>query len=169
MKPLAIERKAQHHPDDIRAHFQRFQETIERFGVQKDDLYNFDETGFRIGVGRAHTVICKRRKGHNHRLYLNDPDNREMITCVETICADGSSIPPMVILSAIIHQEKWYTNLPGDYLIGVSDTGYSNDVLNLDYIRHFDKYTKQKTKGAYRLLISDGYNSHLEFSFIRYY
>jgi hypothetical protein len=55
-----------------------------------------DETGFRIGCGRAYKIITRRNK--QKRFYLIDPDNRESITSIETICADGSSIPPMVIL-----------------------------------------------------------------------
>ncbi len=31
-------------------------------------------------------------------VYLADPDNRESITAVECICADGSTIAPMLIL-----------------------------------------------------------------------
>ena len=56
----------------------------------------------------------------------------------------------MVILSAKTHQETWYTrtNLPGNYLIAISETGYSNDILSLEWIKHFDNYSAKKCLGA---------------------
>jgi hypothetical protein len=70
---------------------------MNEYGILYIDLYNIDETGFRINMGRAYKVVTR----HNalERLYLPDPDNRESITSVETICADGFGIPPMIIIS----------------------------------------------------------------------
>jgi hypothetical protein len=76
---------------------------MDEYGILYTDLYNIDETGFRIGVGRAYKVVT--RHDALKRLYLPYPDNRESIISVETICADGSGIPPMVIISTQIHLE----------------------------------------------------------------
>jgi hypothetical protein len=38
---------------------------------------------------------------------------------------------------------------------------FTNDHLRMSYLKHFDKFTKDSTKGAYRLLIFDGHSSHL--------
>jgi hypothetical protein len=95
-KPLAAERRESHDPAEFRAHFEKFKAAVNKYGILPDDLYNMNETGFRISCGRAHKIITRRNK--QKRFYLIDPDNRESITSIETICADGSSIPPMVIL-----------------------------------------------------------------------
>jgi hypothetical protein len=58
-----------------------------------------DETGFRIGVRRKHTVIIK---AGNKRQYLNNPDNRNYITSIESISAAGESYAPIIILKAAI-------------------------------------------------------------------
>jgi DDE superfamily endonuclease len=50
----------------------------------------------------------------------------------------------------------------------MSDSGYSNDQIQMEWVRHFNKYTKARTKGAKRLLLCDGYNSHLEYDFVEY-
>jgi hypothetical protein len=55
--------------------------------------------------------------------------------------ADGDALPPMIILSGALHQAKWYTKLPDNYLVGVSETGYSNDELSIDWLKHFDHDT----------------------------
>jgi hypothetical protein len=43
-----------------------------------------------------------------------------------------------------------------------------NDELSMDYIRHFDRLTKIYRVGAWRLLFSNGYGSHLHYDFIDY-
>jgi DDE superfamily endonuclease len=38
----------------------------------------------------------------------------------------------------------------------------------MEWVRHFNKYVKAQTKGVKRLLLCDGYNSHLEYNFMKY-
>jgi DDE superfamily endonuclease len=38
----------------------------------------------------------------------------------------------------------------------------------MSWLRHFDKFTASRTKGAYRLLIFDGYGSHVTQGFLQY-
>jgi len=49
----------------------------------------------------------------------------------------------MLTLPGVIHQEGWYTKtgLKDDVLVAVSETGYSNDELSLDWLRHFERYS----------------------------
>jgi hypothetical protein len=56
-----------------------------------------DETGFAIGVGRKHKVITR---ATNKQKYHADPNNRDYITSIETICAAGNAIAPMLVLKA---------------------------------------------------------------------
>jgi hypothetical protein len=138
LKPLAHDRKNTHNPADIRAHFENFQAACTLFGIGFKDIYNYDETGFRVGVGRAHEVITRLKSRH---LYLSDPNNRESVTSVETICADGTVLDLFIIRPGVNHLYKTFQDLFGNTLIKVSETGYSNDDLNLEYVRHFNKCT----------------------------
>jgi hypothetical protein len=128
-------------------------------------MYNYDETGFRVGIGRAYKVITRLK---SRRLYLSDPNNRESVTSVETISVDRTVIDPFIILPGANYLHKAFRDLFRNTLIGVSETGYSNDNLNLEYARHFNKCTINKRIGKYRMLILDGYNSYLEFDFVEY-
>jgi len=56
-KPLAHDRKNTHDPADIRAHFEKSKAACDFSGIQTGDMYNYDETGFRVGIGRVHEVI----------------------------------------------------------------------------------------------------------------
>jgi len=51
-KPIAVERKIVEEIDVIEAHFERFRDAKVQHGVADEDCWNFDETGFRMGVER---------------------------------------------------------------------------------------------------------------------
>jgi hypothetical protein len=92
---LAAERKVAHKKEDLELHFKEFNDAIVKYGINPADIYNIDEMGFRIGVIAGRTVITHLL---TKAVYLADPDNRESLTAVERVCADGSTIPPMLIL-----------------------------------------------------------------------
>lgn len=151
----------------ISRYFDKLQKVIANHGVDPADIWNMDETGFQIGVGKNKLVITRRAKRTS---YLGVPTNRESATAVEAISTTGEYTPAFLILSGKVHLKQWYNmpELAGDTVIAVSDSGYSNDVLSLDWLRHFDQHTKKKSKGKYRLLILDGYGSHHTFEFVTY-
>jgi hypothetical protein len=95
-------------PDIIRDWFRRVQNTIEQYGIIPEDTYNFDETGFQMGViATAKVITGSDRAG---RPVTTQPGNREWVTVIETINACGFTIPPLVILEGIMHQAAWYEN-----------------------------------------------------------
>jgi hypothetical protein len=68
--------------------FEKFKAAHEFFGIQTEDICNYDETGFRVGIGRAHEVITRLK---SRRLYLSDPDNRETVTASTKMIRFGYS------------------------------------------------------------------------------
>lgn len=147
-------------PIILRAWFRLIQNIIAKYGILLEDIYNFDETGFQMGViATANVITGSERAG---RPVCIQPGNREWVTAIESICADGTSIPPMVIFEGKVHISNWYIEtLPTDWVIGVSEKGWTNDELGLLWLTNvFEKHTKDRTKGVYRLLILDGHGSH---------
>jgi hypothetical protein len=51
-------------------------------------------------------------------------------------------------------------------LLGITESGYSNDQIALDYLKHFIKYTNRRRRGVWLLFIFDGHRSHLTYEFI---
>jgi hypothetical protein len=166
-KPIAMERKQASTSDIILRHFRLFKETREKYGVLDTDIYNMDETGFRIGVGRAHDVITRSKSGP---LTKPDPANRESIPSIECVSASGFSLPPMLILPGKLHLEKWVTTnqIDGNTAFAVSDTGYCNDDIALDWIHHFNIHSNKRRVGRWRMLLFDGFGSHLTRQFIEF-
>jgi len=141
-KPLSTERIAAQEREQISLHFDKFQRAMDIYKFQKEDIWNFDETGFRIGCLRGQLVLTHTNQ---KAVYIADPENRESITIIESISGDGCTIDPMVIMQGVIMKEKHFNNsLSESVLMGVSETGFTNDQLSLAFIRHFDEQTRKK-------------------------
>jgi len=111
------------------------------------DCYNVDETGFRIGIGREQPVITRESRCS---LYFANSSNRALVSVMETVSRDGSALPPFIIIPGSLYMEDWYlkTSISDDSLIGVSETGYTNDILAMSWLEHFEKFSSRRQMGA---------------------
>lgn len=66
---------------------------------------------------------------HNKRVAAPTEQNRDFITLIKVISGDGIDLPPALVMNAknFLYHHFDNTELPGDYLMAVSDSGYSND------------------------------------------
>ncbi|OWT42482.1 DDE superfamily endonuclease domain-containing protein [Pochonia chlamydosporia 170] len=166
-KTLDSNRQVAEDVDKVNHYFQRLRKIIETHGISPEDIWNMDETGFQLGVGKDQLIVTKRERSH----YFAVPTNRESATAIEAISAGGCHCPGFLILTGSKHMARWYAESVGldeDTALGLSETGYSNDELSLEWIRHFDKHTASTAKGVKRLLILDGHGSHHTKEFIEY-
>ena len=133
-------------------------------------MYNMDEKGFSLStITKQHRVFTKeavkkgRIKGHSQ------DGNREWITILGTICADGTWCPPAVIFAGRTDylQDTWVDDVElGRYQasFATSPNGWTNDKLGVAWLEDvFDKATKAKARNGrdWRLLFVDGYSSHI--------
>ncbi len=139
-----------------------------KYGILDDDTYNFDETGFMMGVIHAGMVVTS---SDGRKAKLAQPGNREWAIVIGAVSAQGWALPPYIILAAKYHQATWYdeTGIPRDWPIDKTDNGWTNNEVGLDWIKHFDHHTVSRTKGGRRLLILDGHESHHSTPFEVYY
>ena len=78
--------------------------TRAKYGIPDEDIYNFDEIGFQMGViGTARVVTRSERDGKS---YIIQPGNRDWVTVVECINATSKALPPMIIFSGKMHQAE---------------------------------------------------------------
>jgi hypothetical protein len=162
------QRVQQEDPEIINAWFKLVRETIEKYGVHSDDIHNFDETGFQMGVIGSMKVVTGAER--RTRPTLTQPGNREWVTVIQSICAAGYATPPFIIYKGRVHISAWYeeAGIPYDWKISVSENGWTNNALGLAWLKHFDDHTKTRQVGSYRLLILDGHESHLNQEFKDY-
>jgi hypothetical protein len=118
----------------------------------------------RIGIAKSQFIFTQMGRS----VFMPQGNNRELVSLVETISGARVVIPPMIIVGAKTILEGWCEELPDGYLLNTTESGYSNDVTCLDYIKHFHKQTTKHVKGTWRLLLMDGYDSHHTFEFLAY-
>jgi hypothetical protein len=100
-----------------------------KYGILDQDTYNFDKTGFQIGVGGSVKVVTASER---RRAPLSvQPGDREWITLIACINAMGWSILPFFILKAKHYDKAWYVNNPKDWRIGVSKNSWTTNELGL--------------------------------------
>jgi hypothetical protein len=148
--------------------FERVANIKAKYGIQDDDSYNFDEAGFMMGQITTQVVVtASERRG---RPKLVQPGNREWATLIQGINAKGWAIPPFIILKARRHLSSWYElgDIPHEWIIAISENGWTNNKLGLEWLKHFHEHTKKKVVGSYRLLIIDGHESHDSLEFQHY-
>ncbi|KAF9224098.1 hypothetical protein BS17DRAFT_880130 [Gyrodon lividus] len=80
-------------------------ETLKREKIEEDCLWAADETGFQPGGGTRQRVFGPVKKKIQHQQH---DGNRENITVMVTICADGEDIAPTVIYKGQAFSTNWH-------------------------------------------------------------
>ena len=155
-------------PDKYRAWFKLMENTIAKYNINTADIYNFDETGFAMGVISSEFVITSSERRQKAR--QAQQGNKQWATLVVCISPTGYSIPPYLIMAGKTHLSSWYENspLPNNWAISVTENGWTTNKICLDWLEHFNKYTTNRKRGKYRLLILDGHESHQSTEFQLY-
>ncbi|KJZ71080.1 hypothetical protein HIM_09499 [Hirsutella minnesotensis 3608] len=153
-KKLQAERQASEDLTRVHQYFETLQQVVQENGIPPEDIWNMDETGFRIGVGKDQLIVTKRARAH----YFGIPENRESATAIEAISASGEVIPAFLILAAQMHMTSWYQipELDQETVIRPTPSGYSNDTISLEWLQHFDRHSAKSSKSSRRLLLLDG-------------
>lgn len=156
-------------------YFQLLQRKMDEYNLVPRDTYNMDEKGFMIGiVGRSKRVFSKSKWESKAVRQSVQDGNREWITLMACVCADGTALPPSLIYPSAENsiRSAWVDAIQaGEHEVFVSSlpTGWTNDAIGLAWLEQvFDRYTKLKSGRSRRLLILDGHGSHVTMDFIKY-
>jgi hypothetical protein len=108
------------------------EDTKAKYGIYDDDVHNFDETGFQMGIiGSMKVVTGAERCTHPELAQLG---NREWVTNIQSICAAGYAILPFIIYKGCVHISAWYeeASIPRNWKLSVSENGWTNNALGLE-------------------------------------
>ena len=94
-------------PKVIGEWFALVQNTRAKYGIVDNDVYNFDETRFIMGIIFAGMVVTT--SDGRGKAKLAQPGNREWATVIQGVNALGWVIPPFIILAAQYHLANWYS------------------------------------------------------------
>jgi len=155
-------------PEKIRAWFRLVANFTAKFGIRVEDIYNFDEAGFLMGILGTTTVVTSSDRTTKPKLV--QPGNREWVTVIQGINSQGWAVPPFIVFKGKWHLASWYEkqNFPAGWRIAISENGWTTNEVTLEWLKHFEKFTRTKTVGTYRLLVLDGHESHHSADFEEY-
>ena len=155
-------------PETISHWFNVLEQVIDEYNIIEENTYNMDESGFAIGEIEATKCIVNSRV----RQHLQaKPGRQEWVSSVECICADGTSIPPLIIFKAQNLNYQWIpASIADDWRFACNSKGWTSNDHGMQWLRRcFEPSTRDKAHGRYRLLICDGHDSHVTGEFIAHY
>ncbi|KIK01980.1 hypothetical protein K443DRAFT_39572, partial [Laccaria amethystina LaAM-08-1] len=95
--------------------------------------------------------------------------NRENITVLVTICADGTALQPTIIFKGKRLLKKWGTDNVSAKSFSATENGWTDGGLAQDWMmKDFDPQTKEKAAGETRVLLMDGHSSHFTADLLEY-
>lgn len=127
--------------------------------IEAHELYNWDETGFQLGIGAKQNVVSTRQKETIETRGIG-----ENITGIECISADGWVMHPWFLIRGSEQMEDWYDgdDDPSSYrIIKPTNKGWTDDKTAIQWLLDFHFTTKNRvTKGRPRVLLMDNHGSH---------
>ncbi len=102
-----------------------------QYGISDEDIFNFDETGFAMGITSASKVVTSSEISGKPQLL--QPGNRDWVAAIECINASGWAVPSTIIFKGKRQIEGWYEAgfLPDDWRVEVSPNGWTSDEIGL--------------------------------------
>ncbi|RYN21200.1 hypothetical protein AA0115_g9842 [Alternaria tenuissima] len=122
-----------------------------------------DETGIAIGVCNNTRVLAST---HKRKAYVKSPENREWITIVECVSADGRTLRPLVIFKGQRVLTSWFDRAILDWLYTTSDNGWTSNSTGLEWLQRVFIAETSCTPLRNRLLILDGHGSYDNIDFM---
>jgi hypothetical protein len=89
--------------------FNMLTDVIQEYNIMPENIYNMDEKGIQLGIGARITAMIDRDQ---KAVYSIEDGNRELVTVIKCICADGSAIHPSVIFQGQRRNSEWGRNNP---------------------------------------------------------
>ena len=89
-------------PKIIQEWFSLVRNVVAKYGILEQDIYNFDEAGFAMGVIATAKVVTS-SESKNSRTKTIQPGNREWVSIIQGVNSYGWALPPFIIFKAQNH------------------------------------------------------------------
>jgi hypothetical protein len=103
-KPLDTQRARALNPEVVRKWFELVKESVVLAGIKPEDIYGMDESGFPPSDQGTQHVLGSRGTKTQHK---QGSANRENVTVLVTVCADGTTVKPCVVFKGKKFQKAW--------------------------------------------------------------
>jgi hypothetical protein len=84
--------------------FHILEQVTQEFKIKPQNAWNVDKKGVQIGIGIKTAAIVDRDQA---TVYSIEDRNRELVTIIEAVCADGTALIPSIIFQGVRHNPEW--------------------------------------------------------------
>lgn len=149
---------------NIEPWFTRLANILTRYDIEPRNIYNMDETGTQEGDSAAQKVAGSASiKGAK----VTKSSNTDWVTVIECISATGRRVTPTIIFKGCNLQSYWVPpeGLPR-WHYQATPSGWTNSDIAFDWVANiFLPSTPTKNPDQWRLLILDGFATHIDHFF----
>ncbi|KAJ5335792.1 uncharacterized protein N7506_005728 [Penicillium brevicompactum] len=139
--------------------YEVFDQFLRTNKIQAHELYNWDETGFQLGIGAKENVVSTREQET-----IATGGIGQNITGIECISADGWAMHPWFLIRGSEQMEDWYDGdeNPSHYrVIKPTIKGWTDDKTAIQWLLDFHYATRKRVaKYRPRVLLMDNHGSY---------
>lgn len=163
--PTSIARAMGFNKTQVKIFYNNLQDLYKKHNFAPSRIYNMDESGVNTVPKKIPKVISV--KGKKQVGKIVSAERGQTITLVCAMSATGNFVPPVFIFPRKRMQGYLLNNAPEGSIGVVSDSGFINTDLFIDFLRHF-KDNVQPTKDNPVLLILDNHSSHISLASVNF-
>jgi hypothetical protein len=150
----------------VNAYFDALTDLFLENSYPSDAIFNVDETGFALGTTLPSKVLIKRG---DTTAFKKISGRQEWITAIECIGGSGVALPPLLIFKAKYTNTAWIpASTPEKWKFSTSNSGWTSDNHAYEWLTTLFEPETRRIDGKRRLLLLDGYGSHLTARFIAF-
>ena len=162
-RSLAIFKKNAFDVKNLKNFYRKLKRVINNYDIQKIDMWNMNETEFRIKIKKSRMIITFDKKKKN---YMTNSNNKNYCTIVKIVNVVKAVISSLLILKAFNVLLKWSQNDFDDRIqLNVFESNYSNDDLALKWLQHFINFIKSNKVDRHIFFIVNGFEFHITIQF----
>ena len=129
----------------------------DRHKYRPNQIWNVDETGCTT-VHTPKAVVAA--TGQKQVGSITSAERGTVETIVYAISTTGTGVPPMFIFPMVRYKDHFITGAPAGSLGTATQSGWMNEVLFIEYLKHFINHVRCSHTNKV-LLILDNHNSHI--------
>ena len=158
---LAYARSKDLTKENVDKFFALYKSLDDKYHFSPSNIYNADETGFMPSSTKARVLVGTELK---NAYSLQPNQGKNMFTVLFCCNAAGTYLPPFTVYKGKSLWRRWVVHGPEGAQYGVSPKGW---MMDYNYQKWFSTVfcplTKEEAGDKHRLLLMDGYNSHINY------
>ena len=143
--------------DSVLHFFDILERIVDENGLNALRIFNVDESGFTTVQKKSPKIVAQ--KGKHQVGSVSSAERGVNTTLVCCTSASGNFVPPMIIFKRLRMHPSLKIGAPPGAIVAISETGYINTELFIEWLKHFIDYVKPTVEEKV-LLVLDGHTTH---------